>query len=92
MFLDAAGIRNRIVRGFYLKRKKDPEKAATKILIPIPHRWIEICLSDRVKIFYDPQYQDFSANYLTTRVDINFSEISKFTAKVIKISKGIINK
>ncbi len=87
LLLDSVGIKNAITRGFYLK-----EGEGGKRLTPIPHRWIEISLPNGKKFFYDPQYQNFSANYLAARKDINFNEINKFTVKVIKISKKIVSK
>jgi transglutaminase-like putative cysteine protease len=95
LLLDAAGIKNRMVRGFYLKNfdlGNGSTKVKTKTLIPIPHRWIEIFLANGAKIFYDPQFQKFSANYLTARQDIKFNEVNKFTVKVNKISKKILSK
>jgi transglutaminase-like putative cysteine protease len=89
VLLKAAGIKSKIVRGFYLQ--KDTEKKKNNTLIPIPHRWMEIYLSNEVKFFYDPQYQRFSFNYLTTRNDINFKQVKKFKVNIIKKSKKIIN-
>ncbi|NIM18166.1 MAG: hypothetical protein GTO45_39695 [Candidatus Aminicenantes bacterium] len=85
VFLDAAGIENRLVKGFYLKKGKK------NIMIPVPHRWVEIRLPNGIKFFYDPQYQKFSANYITTRDDVDFKKVRKFKVTVIKKSKIIIN-
>ncbi len=84
-FLDAGGIENAPVKGFFLKKGKK------NILIPVPHRWVEISLANGVKFFYDPQRQLFSANYLATRSDVDFKRIKKFKVLVINQSKKIIN-
>lgn len=86
-FLDAAGIRNSLAKGFYLK--KDPNSDFT--LIPIPHRWIEIHLAGDKRFFYDPQFQRFSSNYIATRNDIDFKQIKKFTVRLLGKSKSILN-
>lgn len=85
VLLDAAGIKNKTVKGFYLKKDRDDT------LIPVPHRWIEIHLPDGAKFFYDPQYQQFSVNYLTTKKDVNFRQIKKFKVNIIKKSKKFVN-
>jgi hypothetical protein len=84
-FLDAAGVENHPVRGFYLKKDKK------NILIPVPHRWIEIRLAKGKKFFYDPQFQKFSADYITTREGVDFKRVKKFTVYVIEKSKKIMN-
>ena len=70
---------------------KDTKIKKNNILIPIPHRWVEIYLSKEIKFFYDPQYQRFSFNYLTTRNDIDFKRVRRFKVNIIKKSKKIIN-
>lgn len=85
LFLDAAGIKNKFVKGFYLKKGKN------NTLIPVPHRWVEIHLPNGVKFFYDPQYQKFSANYIATKDDVDFRQVKKFKVNVIKKSKKFIN-
>lgn len=87
MFLDCAGIRNEMVRGFYLKKNG----ANSNEMLPIPHRWVEIELPNTVKFFYDPQYQKFSANYITTRNDTDFKRIKKFKVHLVNKSKKIMN-
>ena len=89
VLLKAAGIKSKIVKGFYLT--KDTKRNKNNTLIPIPHRWVEIYLSNEIKFFYDPQYQRFSFNYLTTRNDINFKRVKKFKVNIIKKSKKIVN-
>ncbi|UCH98306.1 MAG: transglutaminase family protein [Candidatus Aminicenantes bacterium] len=85
VLLDSAGIKNKLVKGFYLKKGKK------NALIPIPHRWVEIHLANGIKFFYDPQYQRFSANYIATRDDVDFKRVKKFKVYVIKKSKKIVN-
>lgn len=85
VFFDAAGIKSKVVKGFYLK------KGETNTMIPIPHRWVEIRLDNMEKFFYDPQYQRFSANYIATKDDVDFKRVKKFKAYIIKKSKKIIN-
>lgn len=89
MLLHAAGIKNTIVKGFYLQ--KDPSQRRENLLIPIPHRWVEIYLPNGVKFFYDPQHQEFSSNYLTTKNDVDFKQVKKFKVNIIKKSKKMIN-
>ena len=89
VLLRAAGIKSKIVKGFYLT--KDTKIKKNNTLIPIPHRWVEIYLSKEIKFFYDPQYQRFSFNYLTTRNDIDFKRVRRFKVNIIKKSKKIIN-
>lgn len=85
VFLNAASIESHQVKGFYL------ERTGTNTWTPIPHRWLEIYLPDGMRFFYDPQYQDFSANYITTRDDIDFKKVRRFKVWVLKTSKKIIN-
>ncbi len=83
-FLDVVGIKNRPVRGFYL------EKGDGDIFIPQPHRWVEIQLSGKRSIFYDPQYRKFSSYYIATRSDVDFKKIKRFNIRLLKKSKKII--
>jgi transglutaminase-like putative cysteine protease len=85
VFFDAAGIKSKVVKGFYLKKGKK------NTMIPIPHQWVEIQLINGVKFFYDPQYQRFSANYIATKDDVDFKRVKKFKVYVIKKSKKIVN-
>lgn len=89
VLLNAAGIKNKVVRGFYLEG--DPARRGGKMMTPIPHRWLEITLPNGIRFFYDPQFQKFSANYLTTKEDIDFRQVKKFKVNVIKKSKQFIN-
>ena len=85
VLFDAAGVKSKVVKGFYLKKGKK------NIMIPIPHRWVEIHLANGEKFFYDPQYQRFSANYIATKDDVVFKRVKKFKVYVIKKSKKIVN-
>jgi len=82
--LNAISIKNRFIRGFYLK------KINNDTFKPIPHRWLEIIFDNNEKFFYDPQYQGFSYNYLVINKNKNFNKIKVFNTKVIKIKKKMI--
>jgi hypothetical protein len=84
-FLDCAGVKNRLVKGFYLMKEKG------RVLVPVPHKWVEIHLSKGIRFFYDPQRQKFSANYIVTRDDVDFKKIRKFKVLLIKKSKEVLN-
>ena len=85
VLLDAAGIKNETVKGFYLRKEKG------NLLIPVPHRWVEITLEDNTKFFYDPQHQGFAVNYILTRGDVDFKQVKKFKVYMIDQSKKILN-
>jgi len=85
VLLEAAGVKNHVVKGFYLK------KGRGKILIPVPHRWVEIVLPNNTKFFYDPQHQGFTVNYILTRSDVDFKQVKRFKVRVIDKSKKILN-
>lgn len=89
VYLDAVGIKNRIVKGFYLKDLL--EKNSNSKLVPVPHRWLEIFLPNGMKFFYDPQHQRFSADYIAIRDEVDFKVIKKFEVNLVKKSKKIIN-
>ncbi len=82
--LNAISIKNRFIRGFYLK------KINKNTLKPIPHRWLEIIFDNNGRFFYDPQYQGFSYNYLVIKKNKNFNKIRVFNTKIIKIKKKMI--
>ncbi|MCP5050256.1 MAG: transglutaminase domain-containing protein [bacterium] len=87
MFLDSVKVKSRLVKGFYLKKAKRNKRK----LVPVPHRWLEIILPNDGKFFYDPQYQKFSVNYITTKNDTDFKRVKKFRVRVIDKSKQIVN-
>jgi len=67
------------------------EKKTDIIMIPIPHRWIEILLSNGFKYFYDPQYQNFSSGYIIVKNNVDFKKVKKFKVHLLKKSSEIIN-
>lgn len=83
--LNCVGIKNKFIKGFYLRREN------RQTLIPVPHKWIEIHLSNGVRFFYDPQRQRFSSYYIVTRDNVDFKKIRKFKVLLIKKSKEILN-
>jgi transglutaminase-like putative cysteine protease len=87
VYLDAVGIKNRLVKGFYLKNSQ----SAGDLLVPVPHRWIEIILPNGAKFFFDPQRQQFSAEYIAIRDGVDFKEVKKFKVNLVKKSKKIVN-
>jgi hypothetical protein len=74
----AVRIKCQIVQGFFLDTT-----VKKNFLSPRSHLWIEIFLKDNFSIFYDPQYQNFSPNYIRVDNQVNFTEIKKFKVKVI---------
>lgn len=91
VYLDAVGIKNRIVKGFYLKNSLERKKGSNGKLVPVPHRWLEIYLPNGMKFFYDPQHQRFSADYIAIREDVDFKAVKKFEVNLVKKSKKIVN-
>jgi transglutaminase-like putative cysteine protease len=85
VLLEAAGIKSKLIKGFYL------EKGKKNTFIPIPHRWVEIHLPNGLKFFYDPQHQRFSANYIITRSNVDFKRVKRFNVYLLKHSKKVIN-
>ena len=83
--LEAVGINNKYVRGFYLKQDGD------KSWIPIPHRWVEVSLVNGRRYFYDPQHHTFSSQYVVVKDDIDFTKVKKFRVYLVKKSKVILN-
>ncbi len=82
--LACAGIASRPVNGFYLREKN-------AVIEPVPHRWLEILLPGERRVFYDPQYQDFSSRYLVTDQSVVFNRIERFQGIVVKKSKKILD-
>jgi len=81
--LKCINVESKFIKGFYLKKENG-------ILKPIPHRWIEIKLANGIKLFYDPQYQDFSANYLVIKENMDMSKIRKFKVSLHKKTRKIV--
>lgn len=84
-WLDAVGIRNRNVRGFYLR---PGEKGGW---IPEPHRWLEIRLQDGFAFFFDPQHRVFSPRYLVVRQELDFHRVRRFKVRGIKLQTKLEN-
>ena len=82
--LACAGIASRPVNGFYLRENNS-------VIEPVPHRWLEIDLPGERRVFYDPQYQDFSSRYLVTEQSVAFNRIEKFLGVVVKKNKKIMD-
>lgn len=84
VLLKGIGINAHFTQGFYLKKQNGS-------IIPIPHKWIEIELSNGYLYFYDPQYQKFSSNYVVVNNSVIFTEVKKFKIKLINFTKKIID-
>jgi transglutaminase-like putative cysteine protease len=82
--LACAGIVSRPVNGFYLRENNS-------LIEPVPHRWLEIDLPGERRVFYDPQYQDFSSRYLVTDPSVVFSRIERFRGVIVKKNKKIMD-
>jgi transglutaminase-like putative cysteine protease len=82
--LACVGIVSRPVNGFYLRENN-------KRVEPVPHRWLEIELPGKRRVFYDPQYQDFSSRYLVINLGVPLDRIERFQGVVVKISKKIVD-
>lgn len=84
-FLRAGSISSKVIRGFYLQRE-----AGERVRL-VPHRWLEITLNEEERIFFDPQYQSFGANYIKTDDAIQFTKIRKFAGRLLKRSQRLSN-
>jgi transglutaminase-like putative cysteine protease len=82
--LACAGIVSRPVNGFYLRENNS-------VIEPVPHRWLEIDLPGERRVFYDPQYQDFTSRYLVTDQSVVLNRIERFLGVVVKKSKKIMD-
>jgi transglutaminase-like putative cysteine protease len=82
--LACAGIASHTVNGFYLRENNS-------VIEPVPHRWLEIDLPGQRRVFYDPQYQDFSSRYLVTEQNVVFNRVEKFLGVVVKKSKKVVD-
>ncbi len=74
--LAGAGVASRPVRGFYLQ-------GAGEEMTPIAHRWLEILLPGRPGLFFDPQYQNFTARYIVITDGVPFERIEKFSIRLL---------
>ena len=82
--LACVGIVSRPVNGFYLHESRDRVE-------PVPHRWLEIDLPGERRVFYDPQYQDFSSRYLVTNSGVSLERIERFAGVIVKKNKKILD-
>lgn len=82
--LACAGVSSRPVNGFYLREKAGRVE-------PVPHRWLEVDLPGGRRVFYDPQYQDFSSRYLVTRPGLVLERVERFAGVVVGKSKKIVD-
>ncbi len=84
IFLKAAGLKYRSVRGFLVNGH------GSKVM-PQPHRWIEVTLPGNYSFFYDPQYQGFNSGYIVVKGVNDFTKIRKFTINVKDSKKKLVN-
>ena len=82
--LACVGIVSRPVNGFYLRENN-------KRVEPVPHRWLEIELPGKRRVFYDPQYQDFSSRYLVTNLGVPLDRIERFQGVIVRKNKKIVD-
>lgn len=82
--LAVVGIASRPVNGFFLREEGGR-------IEPVPHRWLEVDLPGGRRVFYDPQYQDFSARYLVTNRGVALESIERFAGVVVSKSKKILD-
>ena len=82
--LACIGIVSRPVNGFYLLENRDRVE-------PVPHRWLEIDLPGERRVFYDPQYQDFSSRYLVTNSGFQLERIERFAGIIVRKHKKILD-
>ncbi len=82
--LACIGIASRPVNGFYLRE-------TAGLVEPVPHRWLEVDLPGERRVFYDPQYQDFSSRYLVTSLGFPLQRIERFAGIVVRKNKKIVD-
>jgi hypothetical protein len=82
--LACIGIASHPVNGFYLREQGDRVE-------PVPHRWLEVELPGERRVFYDPQYQDFSSRYLVTNLGIPPQSIERFVGVIVRKNKKILD-
>jgi transglutaminase-like putative cysteine protease len=82
--LACIGINSRMVNGFYLREDRGQVE-------PVPHRWLEIDLPGERRVFFDPQYQDFSSHYLVTNLGVPLDRIERFAGVIVKKNKKIVD-
>ena len=82
--LACVGIVSRPVNGFYLREEGDRVE-------PVPHRWLEVELPGGRRVFYDPQYQDFSSRYLLAKAGFVPERTERFDGVIVRKTKKILD-
>jgi len=82
--LACVGIASRPVNGFFLRE-------AGGRVEPVPLRWLEVDLPGARRVFYDPQYQDFSSRYLVTNLGVSLESIERFAGVVVRKNKKLLD-
>jgi transglutaminase-like putative cysteine protease len=82
--LSCVGVASRQVNGFFLREARGR-------IEPVPHRWLEVFLPGGRRIFFDPQYQDFSSRYLVANSGFSPETIERFEGVVVSQSKKILD-
>ena len=82
--LACVGVASRPVNGFFLRE-------AHGRVEPVPHRWLEVFLPSGQRIFFDPQYQDFSSRYLVANAGFPPESVERFEGVVVSRSKKILD-
>jgi transglutaminase-like putative cysteine protease len=85
VLFNCVGIGNRFVKGFYLKSSDGDT------LTPVPHKWVELTLTNGYTFFYDPQHQSFTSGYILVEKDVDFKKIRRFLVKLVKREVKMIN-
>ena len=85
VLFNCVGVSNRFVKGFYLKNGDGDT------LTPIPHKWVEVMLTNGYTFFYDPQHQSFSSGYILVEQDVDFKKIRRFLVTLVKREVKMIN-
>ncbi len=82
--LSCIGIASRPVNGFYLRETGGRVE-------PVPHRWLEVFLPGERRVFYDPQFQDFSSRYLVANAGFVSERIERFDGVIVRKTKKILD-
>lgn len=82
--LSCAGVNSRLVKGFYLDERGDE-------MIPVSHRWLEIYLGEKIRFFYDPQFQFLISKYILVDDSVRFDQVERFSGQLLKKSRRIID-
>ncbi len=77
VILEAVSLPARLVKGLYLEERGQD-------LEPVSHVWLEIDLPGVGSLFFDPQHQIFSQQYLLVEHDIRLDETEKFPIRLLR--------